>query len=99
MHYKPTVWDLSTQTAIKMVEETFHQSLHAEKKQALLKDPPPGEPFQSLRMRGTGFYEPDCKYDWCSLAKVWPPVSGNVAAGSAPGVVTAEGEGMEGPEL
>jgi len=61
MHYRPKTWNLKTQDAIDSFGDDWRD-------QAVVDGSVP-----ELRMRGTGFYEPGCKHDWCNLASVWPP--------------------------
>lgn len=61
VHYRPVGWKMKTEDARK-VAESFLQNPD------LMKvDPSDRRTFNTLRLRGTGFYEPDCPNNWCDL--------------------------------
>jgi len=62
VHYKPVEWDVKTNDAKRIVDPHWH-SFKA----------PPSDKFATLRLNGTGYWEPDCPFNWCHLSPAWPP--------------------------
>jgi len=62
VHFAPTTWSVATRHARDLVEPIF-STFHAR--------PQTGN-YAPLRLRGTGYYEPECEHLWCHLAPVWP---------------------------
>jgi hypothetical protein len=65
MHYRPRDWTLTNNDAKKLAEPLFESRAGG-------PEPLNEEELASLQMRGTGFYEPGCKNEWCGLSPVWP---------------------------
>jgi hypothetical protein len=72
MHYRPKEWHLSNAQAKQLCEPMF-ESTAVE---------PLADDLQELQMRGTGFFEPGCANEWCSLSPVWPPQEENAEGSS-----------------
>jgi len=62
VHYRPVGWATKMNDARAIVEPFFHSYVS-----------PPDPQWHSLRLRGTGYYEPECTHGWCDLSPVWPP--------------------------
>eukprot|EP00656_Telonema_subtile_P015580 TRINITY_DN1818_c0_g1_i4.p1 TRINITY_DN1818_c0_g1~~TRINITY_DN1818_c0_g1_i4.p1 ORF type:complete len:216 (-),score=29.60 TRINITY_DN1818_c0_g1_i4:218-865(-) len=72
VHYRPRKWDHSVQKAIKAIEQAGTDGTPAPGGWGNRIKPNDGS-VPTLRMTGTGMYEPKCKHQWCNLAPVWPP--------------------------
>ena len=87
IHFKPKDWIVTTQDARKVIEPVWH-TFKAQ----------PSDKYQSLRLTGTGYYEPDCDFRWCHLSPHWPPPApspeNNISLLGAPDVA-----GLFGDEL
>lgn len=62
IHYRPRDWRTRTPDAKAIVEPLFFDFTK-----------PPDPRYKQLRLRGTGYYEPECPHNWCDLSPVWPP--------------------------
>jgi len=70
-HWRPTDWTTKTNDARALIEP-FWPHYHEPRNRA------PGS-YAALRLRGTGYYEPECEHMWCNLSPVWPPPAGFAA--------------------